>query len=195
MSGKPNLAYVVQATDDTLAVKVGYSTNPNGRFNKIRLSVPFPVRLVAILGKGKDTEKEMISLLSAWRMRGEWFEPRPELNDFLAHQKATGNVLTQLVVDEAYCESHIKPVVLKYLDGRQPLLNSMGDMVYRFLRDGLPAVQGRIDELAAATKNAVSGDVLGGWASAPDTEPVPSITLRSTTVIRTAPTQTQERAA
>lgn len=181
---KPNLAYVIQATDETLAVKVGYSTNPIGRFNQIRLAVPFPVRLVAILGKGRDTEKEMIGLLSTWRMRGEWFEPRPELNDFLAHQRASGNVLSQVVVDAAYCDTHIKPAVLKYLDGREPQFNELGDLVYRFLRDGLPALKDRAHLLAQATKNTVPAETLAGWASSPDVEAAPCITLRSSTAIR-----------
>lgn len=174
-----DLAYIVQATDAARSVKVGMSGEPLKRFNHIRLSVPFGVRLIAIILDGKKTEREMKGLLSPWQMRGEWFEPRPELNAFIEEKRRQNKIVQAVTVDQDFSDAFIRPAVLAYLGERDPAKNDAGDLVYRFLHQGIDAIRGREAALVPALKSAICPEVLAGFIPLPEGSPSPSIDVLS----------------
>lgn len=176
MSIKVDVAYVVQSADGRV-VKVGVSGNPKIRVNGIKQSVPFDVRLVALIADGKDSEQRMKALLAPWKIQGEWFAPRVELNEFLAEKRRENKILSVAKVDHDYCETFIKPAVLEYLVGRQPTMSEPGDLVYRFLREGLPVVDGRMDKLHVAVKREIPASLLAGFIPLSHDQPTPSVKL------------------
>jgi hypothetical protein len=177
-----DVAYVVQADDGTL-VKVGVSGNPRARVYQIAQSVPFPMRLVALVADGKQSERKMKEILSPWKVRGEWFQPRQELNDFLAQKRRENKLLTFLDVDDEYCENYIKPAVLEYLNGRNCSMTDAGDLVYRFLREGRKVIEGRIDKLHTATKREVSAELLRGFVTLPQGSTTPFVLTGAATEV------------
>lgn len=174
---KCDLAYVLQAKDDTGYVKVGMTSDVERRVRQLRTSLPFTLEVVAVLGNGKAIEAEMKSLLSPWQTRGEWFHPRPELNEFLATKRRHNLVLERVEVDEAYCAAFITPIVLGYLAGREPAMNYAGDLVARYLRDGARVLEGRATDLIAAVKGEIKPEMIAGYVPLPEGAPTPCIWL------------------
>ena len=177
MTAKSDIAYVIQSTEGDRIVKVGFSTNPQVRLTNIRHSVPFGVELVAMLTDGKATERRLKEMLSPWQRKGEWFDPRPELNAFLSAARARNEVVTAIEVDQAYSDAFIRPFVLEYLGGRAPLLNNYGDLVARFLHEGLSAIKGRERDLSAAITHKIPANVLAGFVPLTTEAPTPQIVI------------------
>lgn len=176
MSVKADVAYVVQS-DDGAVVKVGVSGNPRARVYGIKQSMPFGVRLVALVADGRNSEKRMKELLAPWKLQGEWFEPRAELNEFLIEMRQANKLLVAEKVDDAFCDQFIKPAVLEYLSGRQPTMSDAGDLVYRFLREGSRVIAGRMDRLHAAVKREIPASLLAGFVPLAQNHETPSVKL------------------
>lgn len=174
---KCNLAYVLQAQDETGYVKVGMTSDVERRLKQLRTWLPFTLKLVAIMSNGKAAEAEMKSLLSEWQTRGEWFLPRQELNDFLIAKRKANCLLERVPVDDAYCEAFIRPVAIGYLAGREPLMNHAGDLMARFLREGAKAIAGREDVFSAAVRDEISAEVLQGYVPLREGEPTPLVAI------------------
>lgn len=174
MTLRCDIAYVVQSEDGSV-VKVGFSGNPKMRVSQITQTMPFPMRLVALISNGKVAERQMKELLSPWKLRGEWFQPRPELNEFLAQKRAEGRLVISIPVDDAYCEKYIKPEIINYLSGRQPSMSEPGDMVFRFLQEGAKVIVNRMSTLHGGLKGEISTDILGGFVPLPHDAPDPCV--------------------
>lgn len=54
--------------------KVGFSTNPSGRFHALQASSPVSLRLVLTVSGGHALERRVHELLKERRSHGEWFE-------------------------------------------------------------------------------------------------------------------------
>lgn len=171
-----DVAYVVQS-DDGKVVKVGVSGDPRRRVYQITQSMPFAVSLVTLITGGRAAERQMKALLAPWKLQGEWFEPRPELNEFLSGMRRENRLMEIAVVDDDYCANFIKPAVLEYLNGRQPTMTDAGDLVYRFLREGLPVIANRMDLLHKALKREVPPELLAGFLPVAQHKPTPSVRL------------------
>jgi hypothetical protein len=66
-------------------IKIGTSANIPQRYRSIQANCPFSLRVVALMGGGRDVEAQMHRRFAQFRMHGEWFMPEPEL---LAHVEA-----------------------------------------------------------------------------------------------------------
>ena len=176
MSIKADIAYVVQSEDGQV-VKVGVSGNPRARVYGITQSMPFTVRLVALIGDGRNSERRMKEILAPWKLQGEWFAPRPELNDFLREMRRTNMLLSAQKIDDEYCEKFVKPAVLEYLAGRKPTMTEPGDLVYRFLREGSEAIVARMDKLHAAVKREIPAALLAGFIPLAQDHETPAVTI------------------
>ena len=135
------IAYVIQQSGGGV-VKVGVSKNPFRRISQIRQTVPFEMDLVALIAEGKSSEKEMKALLEPWRQKGEWFSPRPELNDYLIRKRKQNALLTSAEINEEFSENFLKPYVQEHLGARNPLMNPSGDLVFRYMHLGFPRHSG-----------------------------------------------------
>ena len=169
------VAYILQAQDESGYVKVGMTSDIDRRMKQLRTALPFTLELVALFANGKQTESEMKDLLAPWQTRGEWFQPRVELNSFIAAKRKHNMVLERVEVDEAYSNQFIKPVVLAYLAGREPLFNAAGDFVYRFIHEGIKIVGDRHWELVGAVKAELSYETLQGLVPLREGLPTPAI--------------------
>ncbi|MGN6143523.1 MAG: hypothetical protein ACTHOP_08035 [Mesorhizobium sp.] len=174
MTIKADIAYVVQAIDGGV-VKVGVSGNPRVRVYGIKQAMPFDVGLVALVADGRNSERRMKEILAPWKVQGEWYSPRPELNDFLAVMRKENKLLSAMKVNDAFCEEFIKPAVLDYLGSRQPTMTDAGDLVFRFLRDGTKVVAGRMDKLHAAVKREIPASLLAGFVPLAQDHETPAV--------------------
>lgn len=174
MSIKADIAYVVQSEDGSV-VKVGVSGNPRVRVYGIKQSMPFDVKLVALVSDGRNSERRMKAILAPWKVQGEWYSPRPELNEFLAAMRKENKLLTEMKVDDAFCDEFVKPAVLDYLGGRQPTMTDHGDLVYRFLREGSKVLSGRMDKLHVAVKREIPASLLAGFIPLSTDHETPSV--------------------
>jgi hypothetical protein len=75
--------YVVQQAV-TGAVKVGRSDDVAYRFEKLKTGSPYELTLIGEIDESRYPERWIHRHLKAYRMRGEWFEPAPEMLEFLA---------------------------------------------------------------------------------------------------------------
>jgi hypothetical protein len=62
--------YAIQAGD---AVKIGWAADPVRRLSELNVGSPGTHKLLGFIAATKDQERELHSLLSVWRIRGEWF--------------------------------------------------------------------------------------------------------------------------
>jgi hypothetical protein len=186
---KADLAYVIQSVDGERIVKVGRSADPIHRVKGIRGNVPFDIGLVAMLADGAKREREMKSLLSDSKVKGEWFVPDDRLNSYLREAAAAKAIVTKVNVDEAFFTGHILPLVLEYLNGRDPLFNDPGDFVYRVIHAGYGAAKGRLGRLFKACPDTFTPELLAGYVPVPFDAMPPEIVIPSP-----APSNTGEAA-
>lgn len=168
------VAYVIQQSGGGV-VKVGVSKNPFKRVMQIRQTVPFEMELIALISDGKTTEKEMKSLLEPWKQKGEWFAPRPELNEYLVRKKKQNALLTSIEMDEEFSENFLKPYVHEHLGTRQPLMNYAGDLVFRYMHLGFVVIRDRLDEFNLAVNKLVPPHLLMGLVPLPSSADCPAV--------------------
>lgn len=65
-------------------VKIGYSSDPQRRFNNLTVGCPTRCVLSAVIEGSMSDEKNVHELFKANRIRGEWFELTPEISEFMA---------------------------------------------------------------------------------------------------------------
>lgn len=71
-------------------IKIGYSTRPEQRRTSIQSSASAPVRIVATIDGGKETEQLIHHQLAESRHFGEWFKPTKQVLDFIESVKGVG---------------------------------------------------------------------------------------------------------
>lgn len=69
---------------DTGAVKIGTTGNITARLNALRLQGGLDLELLGTVSGGRDVEGGLHRLFAVHRVRGEWFNPAPEILDYIA---------------------------------------------------------------------------------------------------------------
>lgn len=70
--------YFVQAENGL--IKIGVSNDPRARLRSLQTGSPVDLTLLgAAPGRGREMEAELHERFAAHRVRGEWFQPAPEL--------------------------------------------------------------------------------------------------------------------
>lgn len=64
---------------DNGPIKIGISISPYKRLKQLQTSHPYRLKILAIVAGGCQQEPEYHERFAAFRLEGEWFEPRPEL--------------------------------------------------------------------------------------------------------------------
>lgn len=77
----PHLVYV--ATCEGFA-KIGVTQKIGCRISNLRMSCPFPIKVVAIMRGGRKLEKELHSRFAGHRHTGEWFRIEGSLAAWIA---------------------------------------------------------------------------------------------------------------
>jgi hypothetical protein len=70
---KPSLVYVI-GSDRLGYVKIGHSANPEARLADLQVGNPLPLRILAVLGGGRELEKLLHDNFATHRVVGEWFD-------------------------------------------------------------------------------------------------------------------------
>jgi hypothetical protein len=79
----PDHVYFIQAGIDG-PIKVGMSRDPARRLITLQGANPAELTLLAVVEGNRDDERAIHERFSDCRIRGEWFEPTPELLAFIA---------------------------------------------------------------------------------------------------------------
>ena len=67
--------------------KIGYSCSPHVRRTAVRFDTKLNLHLVAMLKGGRSLERKIHKRFDAFRIEGEWFEPRPEIAEWFNQQR------------------------------------------------------------------------------------------------------------
>jgi hypothetical protein len=170
-----SLTYILQIDGPDKLVKIGRSRNVRSRITSLKTGLPWPLRVVALIGS--DVERELKQKFAAHRVQGEWFKPSQEMHDWLVEAASEGKLVRQVSVDQGYINAVIKPRIREYLKGREPENNASGDLVRCILNDLLPTLAGRENSLVVATKHHVTEAICRGYGP---TNEVPELHLPST---------------
>ena len=71
--------YFVKPVGQAGPIKIGHSTYPPARLNTLQTWSPVELELVSSFQGSLATEKAVHERFAKWQVRGEWFEPVPEL--------------------------------------------------------------------------------------------------------------------
>lgn len=75
--------YFIQ-TSGSKRIKIGYSKNPKSRLGDLQCSCPDELVVLALLRSHRDDESDLHARFEKYWVRGEWFEPGPELLSYIA---------------------------------------------------------------------------------------------------------------
>ena len=73
--------YAIESGD---AVKIGWAKNPIRRLSELNVGSPGTHRLLGFVEASRAQEKELHSIFSRFRIRGEWFEKRGAVVAFIS---------------------------------------------------------------------------------------------------------------
>lgn len=80
--------YFIQQGEDG-PIKIGYSTNPRKRLDKLSTASPYPLRMLKIVPGGPALERQLHNRFSHSQLEGEWFKPTEELLEFIQNLKSS----------------------------------------------------------------------------------------------------------
>lgn len=78
-----------EGVDDAL-IKIGYSADHVRRASTIGTTSPTPVKVIATIDGGKETEKLIHAQLADSRHHGEWFKGTKQVHDFIKSVNEVG---------------------------------------------------------------------------------------------------------
>lgn len=76
------MIYFIQSGDNG-HVKIGYTTNFESRLKHLQTGCPETLKILATIKGGEDIERQLHNRFRQYQYRNEWFEPHPELLDFI----------------------------------------------------------------------------------------------------------------
>lgn len=79
--------YFVQGPPDS-PIKIGISINPEERLRTFQTASPHRLRILRLEPGGRSRELALHRRFRRHRLEGEWFQPVPELLDYIAHAPA-----------------------------------------------------------------------------------------------------------
>lgn len=69
-------------------IKIGVSGNPQERMDSLQMYYPFKLLVIATIKEGGyKKESELHKRFAKYRLHGEWFDPVPELLDYINKNK------------------------------------------------------------------------------------------------------------
>jgi hypothetical protein len=74
--------YFIQANKNG-PIKIGKATDVNRRFYQLQQRHPEPLKILGIVDGYTQEELDFHRQFASFRLHGEWFEPSPELTDFI----------------------------------------------------------------------------------------------------------------
>lgn len=74
----PNVIYFVQEGADG-PIKIGCTVLPRSRVQNLQVANPRELRLLGLMDGGTEQEDSLHDEFRETRVRGEWYEPTPEL--------------------------------------------------------------------------------------------------------------------
>ena len=69
----PEVIYLIQTTDASGAVKVGWTRDLVGRLTNLQQAHPVPLRVLLVFSGSRKVEQEFHEKLARLRLRGEWY--------------------------------------------------------------------------------------------------------------------------
>jgi len=161
-----SITYIIQMDSPDRLVKFGRTRSLKARMSTLQTGVPWDIRIVALIGT--DCEKDLKHRFAKDQVKGEWFYPTADLQQWLDEAADDGRLVRQIPVDQAYLNAVIKPRIKEYLNGREPTNTASGDLVCRIFADTLPSLSGRESDLFEATKGHVTDAMCRGFAPCVD---------------------------
>jgi hypothetical protein len=104
------MIYFIQAGDDG-PIKIGFSGDPGARQKDLQKAHYEDLRIIGVINGTRELESELHIRFRMFLIRGEWFEPVPEITAFVARncQSVTKNTVIHLG-DGMYQILFYKPV-------------------------------------------------------------------------------------
>ena len=87
-----NLSGFVYFLATETAVKIGYSADPNQRLKALKIALSGNINFIAMVRGSMLNEKTLHSMLSQYRLRGEWFELNATVRTVIGATITTGSV-------------------------------------------------------------------------------------------------------
>jgi len=81
-NNKESVVYFIQSERGG-PVKIGISTNVQGRLASLQTGFPYPLKVLATTPGGEGIEKGLHDIFAEHRLSGEWFKPEKELMDLI----------------------------------------------------------------------------------------------------------------
>lgn len=78
-----SLVYFIRC-GETGRIKIGVSAAPLARLSKMQVDSPSLLTMLGVEGGGETRERELHERFAAFRTRGEWFAPSPEILEHAA---------------------------------------------------------------------------------------------------------------
>lgn len=82
--------YFIQAGDEG-PIKIGYSGRLHYRLQSLATACPWPPRLLLSIAGTRTKESRLHRTFAEHRLNGEWFEPVPELLDYIEALRGGGS--------------------------------------------------------------------------------------------------------
>lgn len=87
LSGNTVYVYFMQIGNDG-PIKIGFTKHIRHRLSVVQVGNPALVRLIAVTEGGRTQEFELHNRFKKYRLYGEWFEPNPELLEYISQFKS-----------------------------------------------------------------------------------------------------------
>lgn len=171
---KCDLAYLVQSDAPGAIVKIGRTQDAQQRVTQLKHSVPFAIRLIAVMTGGVKQEKAFKQRFQHLQHKGEWFRPVEEMNAYLREASEGALLVERHTVTDEFFKAYIEPAILQWLNGRTPKFNAAGDFLARVLQVGPQALDNRRDDLVKHCPG-VTPELMRGYLPAPLGREIPRI--------------------
>jgi len=99
---KLGTVYFIQIDNADGYVKIGFSSNINGRMSQLRVGCPYNFKLLTLaIDESKTLEKVFHNLLKESHLVGEWFYPTEEVMECInVVKKCSSDKLAQYITDK-----------------------------------------------------------------------------------------------
>lgn len=145
--------YAIRCMD---RVKIGFSTDPILRFNKVQSDNAEPCRLLGVIAGDLDLEAELHSRFSEYHIRGEWFHLKGAVAEFVCTMDEPFTKRQAESLADLMCADDGFDVVewMKAVSGRQKIISDFTGItqskISQICNDRLPLTKGTEARIRAA---------------------------------------------
>jgi hypothetical protein len=82
-TAKGDFIYFIQIDNADGFIKIGYANNLGIRISNIKVSCPYPVKILAVMEGKPKTEDKIHEILAAHCIKGEWYRPHDDVTAFI----------------------------------------------------------------------------------------------------------------